>query len=420
VKTPANKVKWPGFPAFSLMSNLVLAVILFTVRHGPARVAEAPKPPALLPAKTQETMPPSQLATPAPAPVAPWSLIESSDYRQYVANLRAVGCPDWLMRDMIVADIDDLYQQKPGIAPVASAPWEGAGRRREGARGQTAKAQGLRQEKRALVKALLGYEWEDYAERVWNQDLTASLTLGFLPDDRAAQVLSLKDQYDEGARNIREDANYILIDSDRASLQSLYDGLEGDLSGQLAPSEFEELQLRAQQRFLIANDIHFDGVSISGREVREVVRISKSFKDMARSEYVPDHPASEAEQARQKADFDAQVKWLLGPERFADYERAQDFDFRNILDFSRQNNLPQTSAIAVYEARRTAAAEADEIRKEGDLSPDERATALAVLKAVTARTVSSALGGSYQTYLQASGQWLEALAQTPDAQTQKQ
>ena len=72
---------------------------------------------------------------------------------------------------------------------------------------------------------MLGYEWDSQANDVWNLDLLTSLTLGFLPDDKVSTVLFLKDKYTEAAQAIREDANYILIDEDRARLQALYAGV---------------------------------------------------------------------------------------------------------------------------------------------------------------------------------------------------
>ena len=107
---------------------------------------------------------------------------------------------------------------------------------------------------------------------------------------RSPPVLFLKDKYTEAAQAIREDANYILIDEDRARLQALYAGLEADLAGQLDAAEFDEFQLRAQQGFLLFYDINFDGVQISSEELRELVRRSKPFKDMAQNEFVPDQP----------------------------------------------------------------------------------------------------------------------------------
>ena len=286
-------MKLPSFLAVSLMCNLALAAIFIARRHGSSTGTNAPAPAIFAPATL--TMAPRFSATnETPAPVVPWRLIASADYRQYIANLRAVGCPDWLVRDIVVADIEDLYQQKSRTDPVYFAPWQGVDQRRKASRSRSAKLNTLRQEKRALVKSLLGYEWDNHANEVWHQDFLTSLTFGFLPDDRAVQVLSLKEQYAEAAQNIREDANFILIDEDRARLQALYEELVAETSRLLDPSEFDELQLRAQQGFLIANDIHFDGVTISREELRELVRMSKSFKDMARSEFVPGRPGSEA------------------------------------------------------------------------------------------------------------------------------
>ena len=410
-------MKPPSFLAVSLMGNLVLAAIWVIVRQGATVGTDAPysttSPSAIL-----QTAKLSPTATETPGTATPWRLIESADYRQYIANLRAVGCPEWLIRDIIVAAIDDSYQQKTKSDPGSFAPWLGADQRRQMSRSQSAKRFALRQEKRALVKSLLGYEWDSQANDVWNQDLLTSLMWGYLPDDKVSEALFLKDKYTEAAQAIREGANYILPDEDRAHLQSLYAGLAADLSRQLDASELDELQLRAQQDFLLFNDINFDGVTISRDELRELVRMSKPFKDMAQNEFVLDQPLSETEQARRKAAFEAQVKSLLGPKRFADYQRAQDFNFRETLAFTRQNQLSQAAAISVYEARRNVEEQAAEIQKDGALSPEERAAALAVLKAATMNTISSALGGRYHNYLNGPGRWLDVLVQQPEPPTQ--
>jgi hypothetical protein len=410
-------MKPPSFLAISLMGNLILAAVWVAVRQEATARMDAPSsamsPPAILPAGK-----PSSPTTETPGTTTPWQLIESADYRQYIANLRAVGCPDWLIRDIIVAAIDDSYQQKTKSDPVSFAPWLGADQRRQMSRNQSAKRFALRQEKRALVKSLLGYEWDSHADDVWNLDLLTSLTLGFLPDDKVSTVLFLKDKYTEAAQAIREDAHYILLDGDRARLLTVYAGLKADLSGQLDASELDELQLREQQGFLLVNDINFDGVTISREELREIVRLSKSFKDMAKDEFVPDPPPPEAEQARRQAAFEAQVKALLGPGRFADYQRAQYFNFRETFEFTQQNQLPQDAAIRVYEARRSAEEQSNEIQKDGTLSAEERAAALAVLKAATMNTISPMLGGRYHNYLNGPGRWLNALAQPPEPQTQ--
>src|SRR6266542_1185510 len=38
-----------------------------------------------------------------------WSPVESSDYNEYMANLRELGFPQELVREIIIADVNNLY-----------------------------------------------------------------------------------------------------------------------------------------------------------------------------------------------------------------------------------------------------------------------------------------------------------------------
>src|SRR6267143_4470910 len=45
-------------------------------------------------------------------PAFHWRQIESSDYKTYIANLRAVGCPEQTIRDIIIADVTKAYEAR--------------------------------------------------------------------------------------------------------------------------------------------------------------------------------------------------------------------------------------------------------------------------------------------------------------------
>jgi hypothetical protein len=47
----------------------------------------------------------------APAPFS-WSRIESTDYHEYINNLRAIGCPEQTIRDIVKADLASLYAKR--------------------------------------------------------------------------------------------------------------------------------------------------------------------------------------------------------------------------------------------------------------------------------------------------------------------
>jgi hypothetical protein len=406
-------MKSSGSLTVSLLCNLALGASLLLLRHRSAANPGMPASVAPPPAVATKDRPAKAAAGTEPSLVVPWREIESADYRQYIVNLRAVDCPEWLVRDIIVADIDDLYQQKTTADPVYSPPWQSGELRRRAARGRSARRNAIRKEKRALVKALLGYAWDNHAETLWNLDILTSLTLGFLPDEKTSQVLALRDEYTEAAQDVREDANFVIIDSDRDRLRSLFGEWQSDLARLLSPFELDELQLRMQQEFLIASDIHFEGLSVSSAELREIVRASKLVRDTAEADFVSERPLSKEEQIRRNGTFESQVKSLLGLERYADYQRAQDPRFREILEFGRQNQMTQDAAIQIYKARCRDEEQAREIENDGKLSTDERATALAVLQAATQNKVSSMLGGNYQSYLDGPGRWLDASVQSP-------
>src|SRR5258707_726477 len=99
-------MKLPSFLVVSLLCNLALVAIFFKVR--PGSIASTVPSAATSATTLLKTASSSPTTSEAPVPVVIWRQIASADYRQYIANLRTVECPEWLIRDIIVADIDDL------------------------------------------------------------------------------------------------------------------------------------------------------------------------------------------------------------------------------------------------------------------------------------------------------------------------
>ena len=65
----------------------------------------------------------------APSPNVPsmtfdWQQVESNDYRDYIANLRTIGCPEETIRDIIKADVDKLYKSKAKELQPETEPFE--------------------------------------------------------------------------------------------------------------------------------------------------------------------------------------------------------------------------------------------------------------------------------------------------------
>src|SRR5687767_1641565 len=93
----------------SVALNLLLAAVLLrpkSEKPAPALAPEVQQPVASRrPVTTRPTL--------APMPSSfHWSQLESSDFQQYMANLRGIGCPEETVRDLVLAEVNKLYAPK--------------------------------------------------------------------------------------------------------------------------------------------------------------------------------------------------------------------------------------------------------------------------------------------------------------------
>src|SRR6185295_1833484 len=108
--------------ALSLIVNLALAGA-FAWSYGKRKGATAPdavaaaaavSAPAAKPEKseTPETVAPAATEPAKPAQAFDWRMVESADYKKYIANLRSIGCPEETIRDIIIADVNKLFESR--------------------------------------------------------------------------------------------------------------------------------------------------------------------------------------------------------------------------------------------------------------------------------------------------------------------
>jgi hypothetical protein len=106
----------------------------------------------------------SQLAEPAQVPLTVavqtssaagfrWSQLESEDYPTYISNLRGIGCPEQTIREIITADLDDLFapRRQPLLFRLGSSTASAPERKEAETR-----LRSLRQEEAALLRELFG------------------------------------------------------------------------------------------------------------------------------------------------------------------------------------------------------------------------------------------------------------------------
>ena len=181
---------WPVLGSLAL--NIFLAAGL--LRPARSLTAARPRIEVPIPATVRPaTNLPSASDVNAPAaidsPKAPfrWAEIESADYRQYVANLRTVGCPEPVIRHIVIADLNQLHASRMQAVWQARrwAYWQKPEHDNPGP-DQIRQLKALDEEKARLAQDLLGVKphSQDLIDAVFLQLHGSEHQLMFLPEDR--------------------------------------------------------------------------------------------------------------------------------------------------------------------------------------------------------------------------------------------
>src|SRR5688572_10009498 len=208
----------------------------------PAESAPPPEPVQIVPKRER----PAQKST-AIANLASfqWSQLESSDYHQYMANLRGIGCPDETIRDLIIAEVDKMFAPRFAALAGESQTFQHWRRRSKASENLVAQLRALQDERKALLRELLGIDDGPYAK--WaNADVARLQEEGkysFLSAEKQAQVRAIMEKYQkqiEGGQNVLD--GFSLSGGDQS--KRLREQRQQELAQVLSPEELKEISLR--------------------------------------------------------------------------------------------------------------------------------------------------------------------------------
>jgi len=341
-----------------------------------------------------------------------WRQIESTNYEQYVARLRAIGCPEKTLDDIIIADVDRHFAARQRAARLELPFWTGGRQRRTAEQAWRGRLRALEQEQAALLQLLLGIEW--FADRGkfqldrLDEQALARFLCGPMPDETFRRVANTFSHYDTLKNELNRRNSYVLTDADEVEMQNLVAGLKRELQGLLAPTQWEEFSARlaAAQCF---DKVLSEATEVTPAETRQIALAwlhtgnAMEFFDFSNAE-------TETEKDLHQQQFTNAVAQLLGRKRFADFDRAQDRDYRELFDLAQENHLPKATAVNVYDIRRVATEEVERIRGDTALEESARRRKFEEMQIQLQSAVSVALGKeAYQEYLKGNGSWITNL-----------
>ncbi len=306
-----------------------------------------------------------------------WSQVESSDYRQYIANLRAVGCPEPTIRDIIIADLNQAYALKAQAIwkPPARVYWKKPRDTRPDAEQLKALA-ALRREEAATIKELLGISVfaQDYVDLAAFQLTASSSEFLFLPPEKR-----------EAARRVLAENGFEEKVAQTGNPYSDQRELFGEklklLAQVLTPAELEEYRVRnsARAQWLRNETQYFD---CTPQEF-------KALLDMREEQLAaqPDHLAVDRQTAIEN------VRLLLGDQRAREFERVSDYGYSNGRRAAERAGLEGTLADQagqiVYEARLAV----EQVVNDTSLSMEERRHQAQALRGQAEARLNEVFGG---------------------------
>jgi hypothetical protein len=358
-----------------------------------------------------------------PAPVAPtvvyktndfhWSQLESTDYREYIANLRAVGCPEVTIKDIILTDVMRLYAQRRGQYYHNGRPfkyWETNDKRKlkqtqiEERERQLA---AIDKELPAVLRELLGINYERELNKYFVDADEDDNRLGFLSEDKRGQVLSLREQFEGKREGILYNVQNGKPSPDEIEQLRQIDQLQDEaLSQVLSPQEKEQYELSTSPA---ADQLRQQliGFNPTEDEFRALYAKQKAIDDAYEFEDTND-PTVLAAKTADEAEMMKEFKGNLAGDRVAQFDHSQDPDYQNLTLLSQRYDLPADAADTLVQMRQAVEEERQKLLSNKDIPPERLEAALQAMQTETEKAARETLGDKAFAQFSQTAAWVRS------------
>lgn len=403
------------------LNALLLGLVLWLAR---VETSSEPGGPIsrLLTNRVLRLKPRPALPAPAPAPEVVevsepfhWAQLESADYRTYIAHLRGIGCPETTVRDILIADVNDLFsvRVKALVDDATGKFWHYLTHTEEFSKLVDTKGEQLREldhERDELLTALFGKsnphaDEEERANVAARREQWENLA-DFLPAEKRAQLAAAQEERQRALAEVFRTPG-LNGPQQQARRRELETAHEQALRAWLSPEEYDELRLRQSSAASLRDRLV--GLDLPEDQVRTAAMIQLTTTDAqtALSQKDADFQARKA-QLQQSAE--ARIKELLGAESYATFQRATDHRYEPIYRVTQRLELSDATAAQAFDIRRQAEEAANRLRNDKALSDEERQAKLQAISAETQQSLTTALGTkAFTAYEKIDGDWMHQM-----------
>jgi hypothetical protein len=313
--------------------------------------------------------------------------------------LRDIGCPDSTIRDIIVADVDELYAHRRASEVVsADHQWWTSEPNMDAIQAAAEKIKVLETERRALLTRLLGPGWETANNPLPPPTRTGiSLTgpiLGELDPQTKTAVYDIAAITQQKIEAYQDEQRKAGKEIDQAVLAKLRQESRAELAKVLNPLQMEEFLLRySNTAFQMRSDLR--GLDLSKEEFRALFHARDSIEQQDEINYSGNDPVKLRRKEELEAQREAAIEKALGKERYTYYALNRDPLFQQSQATAEQMGAPAETVLPIYQINQLTAAERQRIQNDSTLTVEEKIDALAAVQAEQQKSLEKILGPEY-------------------------
>ncbi len=374
-----NCMRWRVFLGLSLMANLILAFGWLAARRSAQTHAAA-----ALATTNSVTTTNTRNAVIVRRQFFSWQELESQDYPTYIKNLRAIGCPEQTIRDIIIADVTQMLAEKyRGATTTRMKPnpkwWTN---HREAGDAAEDAGQRMWTERATILAELLGPDWA-----VRNRGATAASTNSYqgllvatmelnpvlqgLSAEKKQQVAAILSQSAEISFNPASD-------SGREPWQTVQAADEkarwAKLAEILTVEQLEAAKLHfAAQAEDLRNELDaLPGFDTQPEEFRKIFRNTETIEAQLAALAGRDDEAAQKQRATLTVLRDSAIRSALSPERYEMYVRLSDPAYLSALEALGNGKATPENIRLLYAINREKSAEQERIENDPTLTETQR------------------------------------------------
>lgn len=329
-----------------------------------------------------------------------WAKLETADYKQYIANLRAVGCPELTIYDIIIAELDLIYEPKLNALKGANIAmedkfWLKAKPKPPRAANANDEIKKLEEERRNLIKDLLGLTEKSWRVAHNYYEDSGQTRYSYLTEEQRLKLEKLEYTYEKLGGAQRQSGGYPNEEVRRKML--------AEMKSFMSPEEIFEYEVRTSN---LSRELrnNLKTANPSEDEFRKIFTATYEARNLG-----PDaKPATDNAAAYTK--MDETMKETLGEERYTELQRMKDPAYRQLVSAAPYLGFDKSAAVRVQAMEADVGKAVQALNANQNLTPEQRTKAMQDIRTATEKAVQNELGEKgTKYYLKSGGYWLRNL-----------